>query len=78
MMRVVANWDAFALTSLEVTRSAGFAEVFERAPCNSPFQPFSLCRPTRARWELSPAALAFLRVMREVTPRRYDFVAWNP
>jgi len=75
MMRVVANSDAFALTSAEVTQSPGFAETFEGLAVKDLFQPFHLCCATRARWELSPVVTAFLRVMRETTPKRYGFVA---
>ena len=75
MMRVVASSDAFALTSEEMTRLPGFAGTFAVVPDVSPFQPLSLCCATRARWELSPAVTAFLKVMREVKPQRYDVVA---
>ena len=73
MMRVVAKSDAFALTSAEVTQSAGFAETFEILPIEGLFQPFHLCCATRARWELAPAVTAFVRMMRG---ERHRDAAW--
>lgn len=75
MMRVVANSDAFALTSREVTQSEGFADRFEILPVQDLFQPFHLCCATRARWELAPAVNIFLRAMRGERYRDGDWFA---
>lgn len=75
MMRVVANSDAFALTSQEVTQSSGFSDAFEILDVADLFTPFHLCCATRARWELAPAVTVFLRAMRGEHYRDADWFA---
>jgi DNA-binding transcriptional LysR family regulator len=66
--RIVATSDAIGVTTLEYAASETFAASYAKVPGENLFTPASLCCAVRSRWEPTPAARAFLRIMREHMP----------
>ena len=68
--RIVATSNAIGVTTRDFSRSDAFQDTFASIDSFNPLPPAELCCAYRARWEPNPAVRAFLRVMREQTPKQ--------